>query len=330
MARILLTQAIHPEVQRRLASLGTVVVAPDPRPDTLRQLADGADAIVVRVQLPDDIFEAGTLLAAIRHGAGVDMIPLPQASARGVLVANAPGTNAQSVAEYVFGAMIALARGLRRIEADLRDPAAGWPAARAHADSGRELAGATLGIVGFGHVGRALARIGAAGFGMRVLAANRSPIAPVASDVPVEQVDLDPLLARSDWVVLAVALTGDTRGLIDRRRLAQMKAGACLVNVARGAVLDEAALLEALRDGRLGGAVLDVHAVQPLAPDHPLRALENVVLTPHIAGISEPAMRKMGLAVVDAVAAVLAGRRPASLINPEAWDAFAARWAARH
>lgn len=327
MPRILLTQAIHPDVQRALAALGAVDVAPDQRPDTLRRLAASADTIVVRAPLPDDVFDAAPrLIGAVRHGAGVDMIPIAQATAHGVLVANVPGANAQSVAEYVVGAMIMLARRFPRIERDLREAAAGWSVARAHADQGRELSGTTVGIVGFGQVGRRIAGICANGFGMQVLATGRTPLQPTAEATAVT---LEELLARSDWVVLALPLHDGTRGLIDRRRIGQMKPGASLINVARGAVVDEAELLAALLDGRLGGAALDVFQRQPLAPDHPLCGLDNVVLTPHLAGISEPSMLRMGQGAAAAVGAILAGRRPVNLVNPEAWEAFAARYAQR-
>jgi len=327
MPRILLTQSIHPDAEARFRDLGELVTAPDQSATTLRRLAADADAMVVRAQLPDDIFDAAPrLLAAVRHGAGVDMIPIPQATAHGVLVTNAPGTNAQSVAEYVAGSMVTLARRLDRIGRDLRDPAKGWSVARAHADHGRELAGSTLGIVGFGRVGRALARIAAHGFGMTVLAANRTPMPAPLDAAPV---GLDELLARSDWVVLTIALTDATRGMIDRQRIARMKRGAFLINVARGPIVDEDALVEALGGGRLAGAALDVFRSQPLAQDHPLRGLDNVLLTPHLAGITEPAMVRMGLTSVDAVADALAGRRPANLVNPEAWDGFVKRHGAR-
>jgi D-3-phosphoglycerate dehydrogenase len=323
--RILLTQAISDAATERLASLGEVVIADDTSACRLKELVATAHAIVVRTQLPDGIFAAAPhLLGAIRHGAGVDMIPIAQATARGILVANVPGVNAQSVAEHVVGTMIMLGRRFGRIASDLRNPQAGWAAARAHAPTGRELSGKTLGIVGFGNVGTALARICHYGLGMNVLAANRSPIPATTG---VTQRDLDELLTLSDYVVLTCPLTEQTRGLINAARITRMKQGACLINVARGPVLDESALLRALQTGHLGGAGLDVFETQPLPIDHPFYRLDNVVLTPHVAGISDESMLRMGLGTVNAVASILRGERPASLVNPEAWEAFASRFA---
>lgn len=323
--RILSTHALHPQARERLEALGELVVADRTTPERLRELAADASFVIVRAPLPDDLFErAPRMLGAVRHGAGVDMIPIAQATRHGVLVANVPGVNATSVAEYVAGAMVMLAHRLRAAERDLRDPAAGWTVARSHAESAAELAGRTVGIVGFGNVGRAVATICRHGFGMAVLASARRA---EAADGLTVRVELDALLEASDFVVLAVPLTEGTRGLIDASRLARMRRGAFLVNVSRGAVVDAPALVAALREGHLGGAALDVFASQPLPADDPLRALDNVLLTPHIAGITEPSMRRMGLGVAQAIGEMLAGRRPEHLVNPEAWSAFERRFA---
>ena len=162
MPRILLTQAIHPQAERQLAALGEVAVAADTDAETLRREARGCDVIVVRAPLPEDIFTAAPrLIGAVRHGAGVDMIPVEMASAHGVLVANVPGVNAVSVAEHVLLKLLQLARRSAALDTTLRS--AGWQAARALADAGSELAGRSLGLVGYGHVGQAVARLCAAG-----------------------------------------------------------------------------------------------------------------------------------------------------------------------
>lgn len=327
MPRILLTQAIGDAAMQRLAGLGEVVIADDTSAGRLKELVATAHAIVVRTQLPEGIFSvAPQLLGAIRHGAGIDMIPIAEATARGILVANVPGVNAQSVAEHVVGTMILLGRRFSRIVSDLRNPQAGWAVARAHAHSGHELSGLTLGIVGFGNVGKALARICHCGLAMNVLVANRSVIPATTG---VTQQDLDRVVTQSDYVVLTCPLTEQTRGLISAARIARMKQGAYLINVARGPVLDERALLRALQTGHLSGAGLDVFETQPLPRDHPFYRLDNVVLTPHVAGISDESMLRMGLGAVNAVASILRGERPASLVNPEAWEAFASRFAAQ-
>jgi len=248
------------------------------------------------------------------------MIPIPQATAAGVLVANLPGVNARSVAEYAVFAMLALARRFRTIDGDLRT--AGWAAGRAHAEQAEELCGRTLGIVGPGAVGRAVRDLAGA-FGMRVLAAGRSVVPP-----EFEPRLLPNLLAESDVVVICCPLTETTRGLIGADELALMRPHAILINVARGAVVDEAALLAALRARRIAGAALDVFAVQPLPPDHPFFALDNVLLTPHLAGITEGSMRRMGLGAVAEVLRVLAGEPPANLVNPDALPRWRARFGA--
>jgi len=324
MSRILLTQAIHPQAQARLAEQGDVIVAPDTAPDTLRACAVGCQVVMVRAQLPDDMFDAAaSLIGAVRHGAGVDMIPLAAATARGVLVANVPGVNANAVAEHVLRSMLQLARHSGPMALRLRQRSAGWATARAFADAGFELAGRTLGLIGFGHVGRAIARLCGTSLSMTVLAHTRSPLAP--DEIVVRRVPLRELLARSDFVVLACPLTDATRGLIGASELALMKRGACLVNVARGPVVQEQALIEALRSGRLAGAALDVFDAVPLRDDHPYWEMEQVLITPHVAGITEDSMLRMGHAAVLAVAHLLRGEVPPNCINPQAVPAFMKR-----
>lgn len=319
MARVLLTQAIHPLAQAGLAGLGDVIVAPDTRAQTLREAAAGSAVIVVRAQLPDDIFSVATsLIGAVRHGAGVDMIPIEQATANGVLVANVPGVNANAVAEHVLRSLLQLARHSAVMALRLRERSAGWASARALADAGHELRGRTLGLVGYGHVGRAIGAVCAGGLGMQVLAHTRSPWA--AGEPHARRVALPELLAGSDFVVLACPLTDATRGLIGAAELASMKPGACLVNVARGPVVQEAALIDALQSGRIAGAALDVFDTIPLRDDHPYWQMEQVLVTPHVAGITDDSMLAMGRGVVQAVAQLLRGEVPANCVNPQtAW-----------
>ncbi|MDM0115227.1 NAD(P)-dependent oxidoreductase [Variovorax sp. J22R133] len=327
MAAILLTQSIHPQVQARLAQLGELRIAPDTSPDSLRRSAAGCDVIIVRAQLPEDIFDAApSLVGAVRHGAGVDMIPIDAASAHGVLVANVPGVNANAVAEHVVRSMMQLARKSSFIANRLRERTAGWASARAFSDEGVELAGRTVGIVGFGNVGRAIARICAAGLGMKVLTHTRTPID--AGATAAERVALPALLAASDFVVLACPLTAETRSLIGAAQLATMRPGSWLINVARGPVVQDAALIDALQAGHLAGAALDVFDAVPLRADHPYWTMEQVLLTPHIAGITNDSMLAMGHGAALAAEHLLAGRVPPHCINPEAVPAFHRRRAA--
>lgn len=312
---VVLTLPIDAEAQALLQREARVMVLPDTAADTIRHAVATAHAVMVRAPLPDDVFECGPgLLGAVRHGAGVDMIPLDAAARAGVPVANVPGVNAATVAEYVLGQMLQSARRLGRVDQRLRSQ--GWLAARALADSGRDLGGRTLGIVGTGAIGSALARAAGLGLGMRVLGHHRSPGALPA---PMQRASLDEVLQQSDYLALSCPLTEHTRGLIGARELALMKPGAVLVNVSRGPVVVESALIEALAHGRLGGAVLDVYQTQPLPADSPLLAFDNVLLTPHMAGISADSMRRMGVLAVQQTLDLLAGRRPPHLVNPEVW-----------
>jgi D-3-phosphoglycerate dehydrogenase / 2-oxoglutarate reductase len=326
MPRILLTQAIHPQAERQLAALGEVVTAADTQPGTLRDAARGCAVIIVRAPLPDDIFAAApSLLGAVRHGAGVDMIPIDAASASGVLVANVPGVNAQSVAEHVLLKLLQLARRSAAMEAALRG-GAGWPAARAVADVGFELAGRTVGIVGLGNVGQAIARVCAEGFAMRVLGfRRRGPGADLPACIDARPT-LDELLVHSDFVVLACPLDARTRGLIGARELALLHRGAQLVNVARGPVVQTEALLDALRSGQLAGAALDVFDTQPLPAGHPLWSMAQVLITPHVAGITDDSMRRMGEGAARATACLLRGELPPHCINPQVLPRFEERY----
>lgn len=313
-ARVLLTGPMDPEGERLIAEVAEVVLAPDARPDTLRRLVAEADVLVVRSALPADLLDhAPRLRGIVRHGVGVDMIPMAAANARRLPVANVPGSNRDAVAEHAIGAVSLLRRRTARMDTLLRQ--AGWETSRALADSAGELHGQVLGIVGLGEVGTRVAEIAHHGYGMRVLGHQRRLDA-----LPdfVKGAALDDLLARSDAVVLACPLTDATRGLLDARRLALMPRHAVLVNVARGAITDEHALLDALRERRLGGAALDVFSTQPLPADHPLFALDNVLLTPHAAGLTVQSMKRMSLGTAEAVRLLLAGQRPQHLVNADA------------
>ncbi|KGF70042.1 dehydrogenase [Hoeflea sp. BAL378] len=316
------THPLHPDVTAELSTLGSLVTATEPSPAAIVKESAGASIIVVRAPIPAEIFrrEKG-LRAAVRHGAGLDMIPLDAATEAGVLVANVPGVNAVTVAEHCIWSSLALLRKYPEVSSDLRS--AGWAAARAHSDHGRELSGRTLGIVGMGNVGTALFRMAHHGFGMKVLAVTARPDALPHG---AEASDLQRMLARSDVVVLCCPLNDRTRGMIGAGELALIQPGAILVNVARGPVVDEAALVSALRSRAIAGAVLDVFDRQPLPADHPFLSLRNVILTPHMAGITEESMLRMGQGVVMETRRILAGEKPLNFCNPDSWGAYQARF----
>jgi D-3-phosphoglycerate dehydrogenase / 2-oxoglutarate reductase len=311
---VLLTDSIHPAIMEVIAARAAVRIAPATDAATLVAAAEDADVIVVRSPLPPELFEhAKRLRGVVRHGAGIDMIPLEAASRHGVAVANAPGTNAVSVAEYAVGQMLALSRRLQQIDSALR--AQGWSAARRLGDQAFDLAGRTVGVLGVGAVGEAVARICRFGLQMQVVGHRPSP-RPMPDFV--RRVSIEELFTAADVVVLSCPLNDQTRGLVDARLLGCMKPSALLVNVSRGAVVDEAAMIAALTQGRIGGAALDVFAKQPLASDSPLLQLPNVILSAHMAGITQDSMRRMGEVVAAQAFQLLDGNLPTHFINHEA------------
>lgn len=321
---VLLTDPIHADAAARIGERAVVrVAAANDAAGLLAEAAD-VDVVVVRSPLPAEFFaRAPRLRGAIRHGAGVDMIPIEPASRAGVAVANAPGTNQVSVAEYALGQMLSLSHRLHRVDATLR--AQGWSAARRLADGAFELAGRTLGLVGVGRIGGELARLCHAGLRMDVI--GYRPSTRALPDC-VRPVGLDDVFSLADFVVVACPLTDSTRGLVDAARLARMKPEAFLVNVSRGAVIDEVALVDALARGALAGAALDVFATQPLPADSPLLRMPNVIVSSHLAGITVDSMRRMGDSVARQAIELLDAKLPAHFVNQEARDAVLARLAA--
>lgn len=325
--RVLLTNGMDAGVAATLQPQFELRQATGTDAATLIRAARDAHYIVVRAPLPPALFDsAPQLRAVVRHGAGLDMIPVDAASRHGVAVANVPAANALSVAEYAVAQMLALARHLPAITSTLHQGS--WHAARALADQASELRGKTVVIVGMGAIGQALAQICGLGFGMQVVGVRRTPAAVAggaAAGAP-RQLPLDAALPLADYLVLACPLTEATRGLIDADRLARLRRGARLVNVARGPVVDEAALVAALQAGQLAGAALDVFSTQPLPADSALRSLPQVLLTPHLAGITEESMARMSRGVADQLLQMLHGELPQHLVNTDARDAILARW----
>ncbi|WP_292494571.1 NAD(P)-dependent oxidoreductase [Methylobacterium sp.] len=316
---VVLTNPIHAEAMALLAPHARVVTAGDTAPDTLRALAGEAAGLIVRAQLPDDILDhAPYLRGIVRHGVGLDFVPLEAATARGIPVANLPGSNTGAVAEYVFAALFHLRRRLGHLDGTLRG--AGWLAAKTFASDLGEIGGTTIGILGTGEIGRRVARIARDGFGMRVLGHSRSAHhrGQASDDGLFEAVDRETLFAASDAVVVACPLTPETRGLVDAGLIGRMRPDAVLINVARGPIVQAEALAAALRAGAIGGAALDVFEVQPLPDDHPYRACPNLLLTPHVAGTSADSLRVMGLGAAEEMIRILAGERPRNLVNPAA------------
>ncbi len=303
MKRIVITEFMDEAAVASLRAVHEVVYEPALVDHTVRlhALAADADAIIVRNRTQ----VRGELLAALKHctvvgrlGVGLDNIDLPGCQARGMRVIPATGANALSVAEYVIAAAMLLLRGAYQSTAPV---AAGvWP--RNALSNGRELGGKTLGLVGFGFIGQLVARLAKA-LGMEVVAndAVLAPSHPVYAAAGVAAVSLDELLARADVLSLHVPLVDSTRGLFGAARLAAMKPGAVLINTARGGIVDELALAQALRGGRLGGAAIDVFGVEPLPAQPHFEGCPNLLLTPHVAGVTRESNERVSSLVAAQV-----------------------------
>lgn len=304
--KVLATAPIERAGEEALARFADLVVAPDRGLDTIRRLARDVDGIIACSPVPSDIFEdAPGLRAIVRHGAGHDIIPVAEALARGVGVAYVPGANAQSVAEHAIGAMFELVRRYRFLDRDLREK--GWDAARASGFKPIELAGKRLGIVGVGAIGTKVAEIAGSGLAMDVVGHQRNPANLPSS---VQAMPLAELIETSDIVVLSCPLTPDTREMINAGRLRRMKQTCFLVNISRGALIDESALVNALLEGHIAGAALDVFVEEPLPATHPFLGISSLLLTPHQAGTSVESRTKVSLIAVSEMEKLLSGRPP--------------------
>lgn len=301
MARVVITEFMDERAVALLRAGHDVLYEPTLVDDAARLLAQaaGAQALVVRnrTQVRGALLEALARCRVVgRLGVGLDNIDVPGCEARGIAVVPATGANALSVAEYVIATTMLLLRGSYAATADV---AAGrWP--RNALSSGRETAGKTLGLVGFGSIGQITARL-ARGLGMHVLAHDAMLAAthPAFAEHGVAWVTLDDLVARSDVISLHVPLVEGTRGLFGAARIAAMKPGAVLINTARGGIVDEPALAAALRSGHLGGAAIDVFGTEPLPASPHFEGCPNLVLTPHIAGVSAESNERVSFLIAE-------------------------------
>jgi D-3-phosphoglycerate dehydrogenase len=257
-----------------------------------------ADALLVRsaVQVSKEVLEKSPKLRVIgRAGVGVDNVDLDAATAAGVLVMNTPGGNAISVAEHTLALMLAMARRIPQADASTRGGK--WEKKKF---LGSELRGKTLGIIGLGSIGREVVKRARA-FEMRVVAHDPYVTSAIAADLGVELLDLAALYAQSDYLTLHVAATPETQGMLGSAAFAQMKDGVRIVNCARGELVDECALAEAIASGKVAGAALDVFAVEPPPAGFPLFAANGVVATPHIGGSTEEAQEIVGVRIAEQV-----------------------------
>lgn len=255
------------------------------------------------------------LKGVIAYGAGYDHIDVAAMKRKGVTVCNCRGANAQAVAELTFGLLLSLLRRIYRADPWVRK--GGWmQAGRTLPEwaSGRELWKKTLGVIGLGQIGSRVVRI-AKGFDMTIIGYDPFVDADYYRRLEVTPVDLAELLSRSDVVTLHLPLTPATEKMLDSRTLAGVRPGMILVNTSRGKLIDELALTDALQTGRIGGAALDVFAVEPLPPGHPLTTMDNVVLSPHLGALSREAGDRLSDSVARQAKAILKGRMPEYPIN---------------
>ncbi len=323
---VLLPEPIEQEALALLQERGlTILASPDKKPETVAALMSEADAVVLRtgIRMSAELIERGQRLATIsRTGAGFDNVDLEAATRRGAIVTSSIGANTQTVAEHALALILALAKQLPWLDRETR---AGNFRAR-YDYRPRDLRGATLGMIGFGRIGREVARACASSLGMGVLVFDPY-LQPSEQDRSwVSFCSLEELLARADVVSIHVPLTAETRNLLDGARLARMKKGALLVNTARGGLIDERALAQALESGQLGGAGIDVFDREPPEAGNPLLSAPNAILTPHAAALTQECVVRMAVLAVQRVLDVLDGFLPENVANAEVLKI--ARWQA--
>jgi D-3-phosphoglycerate dehydrogenase / 2-oxoglutarate reductase len=313
LCRILVTSTSYGKNDPRLKTelekqVGEVIYNPTGKPlssNEVARLLPGVDGYIAGLDVIDKpaLQNAERLKVIARYGVGVDSVDLQAAKDRNIVVTNTPGANSVSVAELTLGLMLALARQIPEAVAATRRGQ--FPRL-----NGISLEGKIIGIIGLGAIGKQLAQR-LVGFNCHILTYEPCPDQDFIHRTSVELVALDNLLSRADFVSLHLPLTQKTRGMVDAAFLGKMKEGAYLINTARGELVDEAALLNALKSGHLRGAALDALCQEPPAPDHPLLALAQVIATPHLGAQTDGATNSMGWLALEDCLAVLRGEQPA-------------------
>ncbi len=320
MTEIYISDAIHEDVLADIRKNALVHVGYGPDKVNYLDISENVDAVILRAEtFTREMIEASPRLKIIaRHGVGTDNVDIPAASENGVWVTSTPGSNSNAVAEHVFSLLLSLTR--RIVPAANRVLAGTWAEGRGDL-VGFELSGRTLGIVGFGAIGRRVAAI-AGGFGMRVLASDPVAKAADAAAAGADLVELDTLYDGADIITLHAPLLPGTRHMISSRELALMKPGAIVINTSRGGLIDEGALVAALANGAIAGAALDVLEAESTDMKDPLshnsvalHEVPNLLVTPHIAGQTQEAFQEAGSRSWSEVQAVLTGEPPAFPVN---------------
>lgn len=317
LPRVYLTEPIHPDAQAQLGRSVVLDVGDSTLTiDELRLRLGRSDVIISKtdpIPIGSRIIDAAPTLKLIaRHGSGYSNVDVDYATEKGIVVTNTPGASAISVTEFTLGLVLMAARKLPQAIAACR---IGNPDRLSY--SGMELQGKVFGIIGVGRIGREVAKRVHA-LGMEVLAHHPRPSAEGLVDLPLQLVEMRTLLSRSDVISLHVPLNQETRNLIGKEEIALMKRTAILINLSRGGVVEERALYEALASDRLHAAATDVLENEPVAADDPLLRLDNCIITPHIAAVTEEAQRSVAFAVVEEVVRFARGEPLHHVVNPSA------------
>ena len=287
------------------------------------QIGAARDELARHFHVDQDLLRrAPNLLIVSSNGAGYDPVDVEACTEAGVLVVNQSGGNAHSVAEHALGMLLTLSKRILEADRALRREAN----VNRNALIGTEAHGKTIGIVGLGNVGRRIAALCKGLLGMKVVAYDPYLTSSEMAARGGEKVELDELLSRSDYVSVSCPLTRESRGMIGQREFALMQPHAYFITTARGFIHDEAALLEALRNKLIAGAGLDVWAKEPPPPDHPLLEFDNVLASPHTAGVTREARANMGRIAAEQVLDALDGMRPPRIINPDVWPRYVRRF----
>jgi glyoxylate reductase len=318
--KVYVTRLLPKEAMERIQSYCDATVwdgeLPPPRHVLLEQVRDVEGLLCLLTDKVDAelMSKAAKLRAVSNYAVGYDNVDVAEATRRGIIVTNTPDVLTETTADFAFALM--MAGGRRVVEGDRQVRAGNWKTWGALTLLGQDIHGATLGIIGLGRIGRAVARR-AQGFDMKLLYHDIRRVEEVEGQLGLEYVELGRLLTESDFVTIHTSLTSATRHLIGAEELAMMKRTAVLVNSARGAIVDNLALFEALRDGKIAFAALDVTDPEPIPSSHPLLTLSNIIITPHIASATVATRTKMGLMAAENLIVGLKGQMPPNPVNPE-------------
>ena len=314
--KILIVQPIHERGVQVFDDRFEVRTATDPSVATVIREIAGVEGVIVRTApFPREIMEAAKELKVIgRHGVGVDNIDVKAATEKGIVVVNTPNANATSVAEHTVTAIGALAKRVAPYDRATREGR--WEIRNSY--KAVDLDGKTLGLVGIGRIGSMVARRVAAAFNMKVIAFDPYVRAEAARELGVTLcAQMEEVFRQADVVSLHTPLTTETRRFVNAERLSLMKPSAFLINLSRGEVVDEKALYEALKSGVIAGAAIDVYESEPPPADSPLFALENILLSPHSAALTQECVIRMATGAAEGVVDLLSGKRPQFVVNPD-------------